>query len=125
MNIKTKQKIVDKWIRDNGAASFEFKTRSITLYDGGLWSIEKKKVKRHKIIGYKKLKNGGSEVLFSKKKIVPGEEYMAILWMNELHETILYLQRMERMLNKVGCKTKQEFRKEFIKRIKHEKKNNK
>lgn len=39
------------------------------------------------------------------KAIVPSEKYKAIIWMDELDETIVYLQSMRRMLNKLSIKT--------------------
>ena len=37
--------------------------------------------------------------------MVPSEKYKAIIWMDELDETIVYLQSMRRMLNKLSIKT--------------------
>lgn len=100
-----KRKIVEKWIMENGAADFDLKKRDIILFDGGLFAIEKKKVKRRKIVGQKKLPNGWIEILFSKNKCVNDEEYYATLWFEELWETILYLKRMDKMLRSLGYDT--------------------
>jgi len=97
-----KQKIVDKWINEHGAASFDLESGDILLHDGGLFSIDKKKVKVHKVIGKKRGKDGLLEILFSKKKCKTIEQYTAVLWVTELHEMILYLQSMEKMLTKIG-----------------------
>jgi len=102
---KKDKKIMEEWIRKNGACSFDYKNKDIILHDGGLFSIEKKKYKSHKIIGYKKLPDKSVQVLFSKKKLIPSEKYEAVFWMNELDETIDYLNRMKKMLNKLGIKT--------------------
>lgn len=102
MNKKT---IIQKWKEKNGAADFDLKNRDIILYDGGLFSIEAKKIKGHKIIGYKKLPDGNVQILFSKKKCINDVDYRAYLWFEELDETIRYLKRMKRMLNKIGYKT--------------------
>ena len=80
------------------------KNKDIILYDGGLFSIEKEELMLPKIIGMKKLSNGMSQVLFSKKKY-PQESFYATLWMSELDDTISYLKSMKRMLNKLGIKT--------------------
>lgn len=40
--LNQKQAIVDKWIEDHGAASFNLKEREIYCWDGGLFSIENK-----------------------------------------------------------------------------------
>lgn len=108
--MKNKRKVVEEWIRNNGAADFDLKKRDIILFDGGLFSIEKEKVMRHKILGQKKLpaKDGFGacyEVIFSKKKTEPCEEYKAVFWMSELDETIDYLKRMKKMLNSLGYDT--------------------
>jgi len=99
-----KKKIVEQWIKDNGAASFDFKKKDIWLWDGGLFSVEKEPVMRSKVIGHKKLPNGMTEVLFSKKKY-KDFDLKAVFWMEELDETINYFQRMKKMLNKLGYKT--------------------
>jgi hypothetical protein len=107
MNLKQKQKIVDKWIMNNGAANFNLKTRDILLYDGGLFSIEKetKYRPRSKLVPYKKGGVIGSELKEIKGPKVKYEEYKANLWFEELKETIRYLQRMERMLRSLGYNT--------------------
>ena len=94
-----------KWQSKNGACYFDYKNRDIILPDGGLFSIEKKKYMAHKIIGYKKLPNGNTKILFSKKKLIPSETYEATVWMSELDETINYLKRMKKMLNSMAIKT--------------------
>ncbi len=99
------EEIINNWIINNGAASFNLEHRNIILYDGGLFSIEAKNIRTHKILGTKKLKDGTHEVLFSKKRITKDKEYKATLWFEELDETINYLRRMKRMLNKLGYNT--------------------
>ena len=101
-----KRKIIEEWIQRNGCAGFNLKEKGVILYDGGLFSIEKKKVKRSKIVGYKKLPGGYVEVLFSKKKTVPYEDYSAIMHFENIEETINYFKRMKKLLNKLGYKTK-------------------
>lgn len=103
---KKDKKIMENWIKGHGACYFDYKNKDIILPDGGLFGIEKKKYMARKIIGYKKLPNGNSQILFSKKKLVPSEKYEAIMWMQELDETISYFKSMKRMLNKIGIKTK-------------------
>jgi hypothetical protein len=100
-----KRKVIEKWIQNNGAADFDLKKKDIILFDGGLFSIEKEKVMRHKSIGLKKLPNSNcSQVIFSKKKY-PAEELRAVFWFEELDETINYFKRMKKMLNSLGYKT--------------------
>ena len=105
LSLKKKEGIANDWIRRHGAASFDFKNGNIILHDGGLFYIEKKKIKVHKIIGLKKLPNNWSQVIFSKKKTELVEDYNAILWCEELDETISYLKSMKRMLMKIGYDT--------------------
>lgn len=100
-----KEQIIDDWIKNNGAASFNLEDRNIILYDGGLFSIDVKSIRTRKMVGTKKLENGGQQMIFSKKRIIKDKEYKAILWFEELNETINYLRRMKRMLNKLGYKT--------------------
>jgi hypothetical protein len=102
---KKDKEIMEKWIEKHGACYFDYKNKDIILPDGGLFSIEKKKYKARKIAGYKKLPNGNTQILFSKKKIIPPETYKAKIWMQELDETIRYLKNIKRMLNKRGIKT--------------------
>lgn len=103
--MKTKKQIIGEWIATNGGCDFDLKGRDIILYDGGLFSIEAKPIKFKKIIGYKNLPDGGRQVIFSKKKLVKSTEYKAYLWFEELNETINYLRRMKKMLNRIGFKT--------------------
>ncbi len=115
---KTKQQIADEWCHDNGAAKIDIKEKDISLFDGGLFSVEAKKIKRHKIVGYKKLENGNTQVLFSKKRIVPCVDYTAIFWIEELDETIDYLKSMKKMLNGINMKTEQVWKKKLAEELK-------
>jgi effector-binding domain-containing protein len=101
-----KQKIIEEWIHKNGCASFNLKEKGIILHDGGLFYIEKKKVKGSKIVGYKKLPRGYVEVLFSKKKTVPYEDYSAIIHFEDVEDTINYFKRVKKLLNKLGYETR-------------------
>ena len=105
LSLKKKGEIIKEWVKNHGAASFDLKKRDIILHDGGLFTIETKKIKLRKIIGYKRHPNGISEVLFSKKKIIPSAEYTAVVWLEELDETIAYFKNMKRMFNKLGYNT--------------------
>ena len=96
--------VAEEWIRKNGACKFDFKNRDIILYDGGLFSIEKEKIRLPKMIGTRKLPNGMHQVLFSKRKYI-ADNFFAVTWMQELDETIRYFKSMKRMLNKIGFKT--------------------
>ncbi len=114
---KKKEKIAENWIERNGACSFNFKERDIILHDGGLFSIEKKRMKVHKIVGYKKLKNGCSQIIFSKKKTHYVDDYEATLWFEELGETIRYLKSMQKMLEKIGYNTDPPLNKKFMEEV--------
>ena len=104
-----KKKEFDKWLIKNGCCRIDFKNKDILLSDGGLFSIITKKVRRHKVIGYKKLPNGNSQVLFSKNKPIKDIDYEVVVWFEELRETINYLKRLEKFLNKLGYKTKRDY----------------
>ena len=105
LSLKKKEEIAKEWVKNHGAASFDLEKRDIILHDGGLFVIEAKKIKLRKIIGYKRYPNRISEVLFSKKKIISSVEYTAVIWFEELDETIAYFKNMKRMLNKLGYNT--------------------
>jgi len=107
MDLRTKRKELQKFLEKNGCGvSIDFKHGDILIPDGGLWSIEAKKVKRHKIVGYKKLSNGSMQVLFSKKRIVKDVDYEVCIWISELRDTINYFKKLEKLLNKMGYDTK-------------------
>lgn len=102
------RKEIEKWIEQNGAASFDLKNRHIRLNDGGLFSIEKE-IKMLPRFRMKKVKEGKHkglmELVSVKGKKSKHSFYTAIIWFNELDETINYLRRMKKMLNRIGYKT--------------------
>ena len=124
MEKKKEKKIIEDWIMKNGAAQFDTKNRDVILNDGGLFSIEKEtKIKpKTKIIfskepeirmlngrklkvfpvSFKKTKKNGKQV---KEKV---DYYSAHLWFEEVDETIEYLRRVRKLLNKLGYKTSYE-----------------
>jgi len=102
---KKERSILEAWITRNGACKLDYKNNDVLLGDGGLFSIEKENYKAHKITGYKKQPDGSVQVIFSKKRIVPSEHYWAQLWVRELDETINYLIRLKKILNKQGIST--------------------
>ena len=103
--MKTKKEIIEEWTHKNGACSIDLKNKDIILYDGGLFGIEEKEVMRHKILGTKKLGNGYSEIIFSKKKTEKDTEHYITLWFQELDDTINYLVRLKKLLNELGYNT--------------------
>lgn len=108
MKYFNKKEVIQKWKKRNGAADFDLKKRNIILYDGGLFAIEKKikKRPRYKLIKIKEGEyTGCSELVPIKGKKIKYEDYKTYLWFEELNETINYLRRMKRMLNKLGYKT--------------------
>lgn len=88
------------------------KERVLYFNDGGLFSIEKKKVYSPKIL---KIKKDGATV-FSKKKY-PDWIYEASLWFEELRETINYLKRLERLLLKLGYDTNAKISDEYMNKL--------
>jgi hypothetical protein len=105
MNKKEKEKWeIEKWLRNNGCADFDTKTRDIILYDGGLMSIEPYTQQLPRICGKKKLPNGCVELIFTKKKY-PHICYKGTLWFEELDETIAWMQRARKLLQRLGYQT--------------------
>jgi hypothetical protein len=102
--IEYEEQEAEKWIKKHGAAGFDFAKRDIILWDGGLFAIEKYTEMLSRIRGKKPLPDGGCEILFTKKKY-PQTCYKAMLWFEELDDTITYLQSMKRFLNKMGYAT--------------------
>lgn len=102
---KADREIMNKWIMEHGACTFDIENQDIILHDGGLFSIEKEKIMLPKVTERKKLPDGKVQILFSKKKY-PSERTFARLWMIELDETINYFVNMKKMLNNLGIRTK-------------------
>ena len=102
---KRQQKIMEAWTWKNGACEFDYKNQDIIFPDGGLFSIQKKKCKTSKLVGWKKLPNNCVKAIFDKKKTIPFETYDATIWITDLDDMINYLTRMKKMLNGLGIKT--------------------
>ena len=116
-----KRKIADEWLNKHGAADLDLKHRDIILNDGGLFSVSKeiKYLPRHRLKEIKEGPHKGySEFVHIKGKKVKYEFYSAIFWFEELHETILYLQSMERMLQSLGYNTNGKYSEELINKLK-------
>jgi len=120
---KTKREIMQNWVTNHGAATFDLENRNIILHDGSLFSIEKEiKIKPKTRLVFGKLKeyvlNGkkhkSQDVKFitikRKGRIIKEkvEYYRAYLWFEELNELISYFESMKKMLNKLGYKTKKD-----------------
>ena len=103
-----KEQILNKWIKEHGACSFDLKEKVITLHDGGIFSINTKTEMLRNVIGTKKIEigkyKGNYEVLFTKEKF-PTLIHEGTLWFDEIDETISYFQSIKRVLNKVGYNT--------------------
>lgn len=107
--VESKNKIVRRWIREHGAANFDFKNKDIIFHDGGLFCIEPRKIKIHKTKGLKKLNDGSYQVIFS-RKASPSEVYEAKMWFEDIDDNIEYFQSMREMLNGLGYKTKPDYK---------------
>jgi len=112
---KINQRLLDDFVKKNGCGvRVDFKNHNILIPDGGLWSIQKETKKVHKIIGHKRITKGehkgNYQILFSKKKSQTIDHYVVYIWTEELRETILYFQRLEKVLNKMGVDTKRSLR---------------
>lgn len=108
--VQPRNKLVRKWIREHGAASFDFKNHDVIFGDGGLFSIDSKKkmVKRAK--GFKKIKDSNmTEVVFTKKKY-PITVYQASMWFEDIDDTIDYFKDLKKLLNTLGYKTSPKYK---------------
>ena len=115
---KEQEKIAEKWIRNHGAASFDFKNRDILLGDGGIIvvNVETKTKPRTRIWfdkmhpvmlnGHKCHRMLSAPIKKNGKFILEKVDYYSVtLWFEELDETIAYFKSMSRMLRKLGFDT--------------------
>lgn len=108
MKSKDKEKIIEKWRKNNGGASFNLKEEEIILHDGGGFSIEKtvKYLPRRRL---KQIKEGPFKGCAEFAKIkgpkVRHEFYDCYYSFCDLDDTINYLRRMKTMLNDLGYDT--------------------
>lgn len=113
---KQEEEIVQKWIENNGCASFDLKNKQIIFHDGGGFSVEKK-IKYRSRFRFKPITEGrfkgGSELVDIKGPKVRYEIYDCYVHFIELDKTINRLRRMKKMLNGLGYRTNYENRKEI------------
>jgi len=121
LSLKERRKLAHEFLINNGAIIFDFKNRTLIFPDGGLFSIEKE-IKFHPRSRFVKIKGGplkgGLELKRIKGPKVKYEHYKASFWFEELRETINYLKRLEKCLDKMGYTTSQQFKEEYKKKIK-------
>ncbi len=141
---KEQERIAENWIKNHGAANFDFKNRNVILHDGGIFgiSVETKTKPKTRIRFDKKhpdVWNGrkfyriiSAPIRKNGKFLLKKENYYsAILWFEELDETISYFKSMAKMLRKLGFDTSRSLhlRKRLIRKInktlKNERKGNK
>ena len=121
LSLKERRKLAEKFQQENGACRIDLKNRDVILYDGGLFSIQKYLTRRsqHRI---KRVKEGRFKDCYGfvaiKGKKVKYEEYEATFWFEELRETIIYLQRLEKVLIKMGYNTHARFETKFVEKLK-------
>jgi hypothetical protein len=114
---KKEVEILDKWRMANGCVTFDYKEDDILIHDGGLFAIvdepkrsQNVKITFSKIDKYHTMPNGKKmkfhEMLSEKR---PGthidHNYRVIVWPSELDDTINFLNRLKRTLNKLGIET--------------------
>jgi hypothetical protein len=129
---KKQEKIAENWIKNHGAASFDFRNRDIILHDGGIFAVttETKTKPRTRIWfnrkhpdtsnGHKCYRMISAPIKKNGKFILEKVDYYsAILWFEELDETIAYFKSMARMLRKLGFNTNRslQLKKRLIKGI--------
>lgn len=124
INKKQQDKINQGWLHKNGAGDFDFKERTINLYGLFALEIEKKRVPRTRIwVDKKHPIISGTQKFYELKSTKLGgtkiqEDCRATIWFEELHETITYLQRMEKLLKKLGYNTNGIFKQTKLKEVK-------
>lgn len=106
--LNQKKKVIQKWIENNGGATFDLKERQIILHDGGGFSVKKEirylpKIKLEKITEGKW--KGGAKVIDVKGTKKKYEFYSCYYCFEDLDETINRFRRMKKMLNDIGYKT--------------------
>jgi len=132
------REILEKWREANGCVTFDYENDDILIHDGGLFGMEDKpkRVQNSKITFSKKSsftliggkKHKFHEMIHTK---LPGtyiqHNYIAYQWPSELDETIQWLTKLKRVLNKVGIETNRSlvWQKEISKAVKKENKKKK
>lgn len=109
-------KLGEEWVIKNGACSFDFENKGVNLTDGGLFALVEKTIMLQKTRGFKKLPNGCSEVLFTKKKYRT-KIYEANIWFEDVDGIILYYKRMKKFLNDLGYNTGGKLKKSYVKKL--------
>lgn len=113
---KEERDILEKWRMANGCITFDYENDDILIHDGGLFGMEDKpkRVQNTKVSFAKKpsyhtlggKKHMFHEIIFTK---MPGtyiqHNYVAYQWPSELDDTIEWMKRLKRVLNKVGIET--------------------
>ena len=98
--------LAEDWIERNGCASFGFEDEGIHLHDGGLFYIDTKSkmVKPSKTV----LDEGTGNYIFKEikgRRKEKMEYHTAVIWFQDLDDSICYLRRMKRFLNGLGYQT--------------------
>lgn len=105
MNNQERNKLVRKWIRENGAVKFDFKNKDIILEDGLLFSVDKEIKKLPKIKATSPTSTQGLYKVDLTKVKYKTECYNCRIWFEELDSMLDYLTRMKELLNELGYKT--------------------
>lgn len=111
MRLSQKNKMLTEFLIKNGCGiKLDFDHNTVVIPDGGLWGVNKEIIKIPVIKGYKKTPKGNYEILTYPKRKQNSEEFDVIIWFEELRETILYLERLEKLLKEMGYDTKKSIR---------------
>lgn len=106
MRLIQKNKMLEEFLKKNGCGvRLNFDHNTIEIPDGGLWGVNKEIIKIPVIKGYKKTPKGHYEIISYPKRKQKSEEFDVIIWFEELRETILYLERLEKLLKEMGYDT--------------------
>ena len=105
MDNQERNKVVRKWIRENGAVKFDFKNKDIILEDGLLFSVDKEIKKLPRIKAATPTTTTGLYKVDLTKVKYKTECYNCRIWFEELEEMLDYLNRLKMLLNSLGYKT--------------------
>ena len=118
LTLTEKKKIIEKWRRKGGWASFDLKNEQIIFHDGAGFCIEKeiKYLSRYRTYPIKEgLYKGGRRMVPIKGPKVKHEFYKSYYSFCDLDDTINHLRRMKKMLNSLGYETSSPWNRKKVK----------
>jgi len=111
VKINEKEEALNFLVKNGCGIKFDFKNKDLWIPSGGLWYIEPNLKKEYQT-GMKtfpsKTYPGWYGTKFYKKWWLPKKFYVdpkVNIWFNELDNTIRYLKKVKKLLNRLGYKT--------------------